>query len=310
MSIDNVNAVAGGAQPAAKRNRRGVSNATKAVTQLRFHEKDAAPNGLFVGHLESVEVKWAVNAEGRAFTGENVPRIVFRFESNHINPQERRYVAKTLNCIESNVDTMAGGKEEWKVNNLLSWLKHILDVYYLKGRAFTPEEESVLELPFEDSDDEGNFIALELSEVINGYATLFNNVAALLNGNFNLAEGEIAKPVYKTADGKFIPVWMKLLRYKKVRNEWREVGNNGELDFDPFIGSGVLELVKKDCPPAILRVDVAKESITPKEVKKQPTLGSPVGMMHPEGGVVPELPSGFGSPMSGAFADAGSDMPF
>ena len=34
-----------------RKNRRGVSNETKAVSQLKFHEKDAAQNGLFIGHL-------------------------------------------------------------------------------------------------------------------------------------------------------------------------------------------------------------------------------------------------------------------
>ena len=48
--------VAEGAQTATKKVRRGVSNKTQAVAQLKFHEKDAAQNGLFVGHLEEVRV--------------------------------------------------------------------------------------------------------------------------------------------------------------------------------------------------------------------------------------------------------------
>ena len=43
------------AETPAKKVRRGVSNQTKAVAQLRFHEKDAATNGLFIGHLEEVK---------------------------------------------------------------------------------------------------------------------------------------------------------------------------------------------------------------------------------------------------------------
>ena len=52
---------------AAKRVRRGVSNATKAVSHLKFHEKDAAGNALFIGHLDSVSVEWSVNADSKAF---------------------------------------------------------------------------------------------------------------------------------------------------------------------------------------------------------------------------------------------------
>ena len=63
MSADKTNVAAGSAQPTVKKARRGVSNQTKAVAQLRFHEKDASTqNGLFIGHLENVSVDWSVNS--------------------------------------------------------------------------------------------------------------------------------------------------------------------------------------------------------------------------------------------------------
>ena len=65
MSADKVNVTVDNAQTTVKKARRGVNNQTKAVAQLRFHEKDASTqNGLFIGHLENVYVDWAVNAEG------------------------------------------------------------------------------------------------------------------------------------------------------------------------------------------------------------------------------------------------------
>lgn len=312
MSDENVKDAVVNAQPTAKKNRRGVSNQTKAVAQLRFHEKDAAQNGLFVGHLDEVRVEKSVNADGKTFTGMQVPHIVLHFASNHSNPSERRHVYYNINPVESNVMTIPGGDEEWKVNNVFNWLKHILDVYYLKGREMTEAEENALSLPFEDFNDAGEYIAIEPEQVLAGYEFIFNNFASMLNGSFNLAEGETAKPVYKTADGKVLPTWIKLLRHKKVKGDWRNIARDGELGFDSFIGNGVIELVKKDTAPLVLRIDLAKESITPKETKKTPTIGNPAMGMAAMGGVVPgdSMGMNMGMNTNQAFADADSDMPF
>lgn len=311
MSADKENVAEGSAQPTVKKVRRGVSNKTKAVSQLRFHEKDASTqNGLFIGHLDSVTVDWSVNAEGKQFTGEKIPHVTLHFASNHPSASEQRHVYYTLNCVESNVNTIPGGSEEWKVNNIFNWMKHILDVYYLKGREMTEDEEVALSLPFEDYDDEGNYVVVETADVIAGYAFIFNNFAAMMNGQFNLKDGETAKPVYKTADGKFIPAWLKLLRHKKVKGEWRNVAQNGELGFDSFIGNGVVELIRKDMPPAVLRVDLAKESITPKETKKAPSIGAIGSSMASMGGIVAGAPMNMGASTNSAFAEAADDMPF
>lgn len=310
MSADKEKIAEEGAQTTAKRMRRGVNNQTKAVAQLRFHEKDASPqNMLFIGHLEEVRVDWSVNAEGKQFTGEKVPRVTLHFASNHNIATEQRHVYYTLNCVESNVNTIPGGSEEWRVNNTMQWIKHILDIYYLKGRELTEKEEEMLSLPFFDYDDDGNYVAVETEDVIKGYAYMFNNFAAMINGQLNLADGEVAKPCYKTADGKFIPAWLKLLRYKKVKGDWKAVAQNGELGFDSFLGNGVVELIRKDCPPTILRVDLAKESITPKETKKAPTLGGVANNMA-MGGVMASAPIDMGTPAGSAYADAAGDMPF
>ena len=312
MSADKEKVAEGSVQPTVKKVRRGVSNQTKAVAQLRFHEKDASTqNGLFIGHLDSVSVDWSVNAEGKQFTGEKVPHVTLHFASNHPSASEQRHVYYTLNCVESNVNTIPEGSEEWKVNNIFNWMKHILDVYYLKGREMTEDEELALSLPFTDYDDEGNYVAVETADVIAGYAHIFNNFADMMNGQFNLKDGETAKPCYKTADGKFIPAWLKLLRHKKVKGEWKNVAQNGELGFDSFIGNGVVELIRKDMPPAVLRVDLAKESITPKETKKVPSIGSANSGIASMGGVMAGTPMNMGAPVNGAFAEAAdNEMPF
>ena len=310
MSDIKTNAATVNAQTVAKKVRRGVSNKTQAVAQLKFHEKDAAQNGLFVGHLEEVRVDWSNNADAKSFTGMSIPRLTFHFASNHANASEKRHVYQTLFPVESNVNTIPGGSEDWRVNNVFNWIKHILDVFYLKGREMTEAEEDALSLTFEDFDENGEYVSVEVEDVIAGYRAIFENAAAMLNGSFELADGEVAKPVYKTSDGKFIPCWLKLLRHKKRKGDWINVGANGDLAFDGFIGNGVVELLKKDCPPTVLRLDLAKESITPKETKKTPTIGAP-GMGAPAmGGVMAGAPS-MGMPVdNGAFQAAGEDMPF
>ena len=310
MSDIKTNAATANAQTVAKKVRRGVSNKTQAVAQLKFHEKDAAQNGLFVGHLEEVRVDWSNNADAKSFTGMSIPRLTFHFASNHANASEKRHVYQTLFPIESNVNTIPGGSEDWRVNNVFNWIKHILDVFYLKGREMTEAEEDALSLTFEDFDENGEYVSVEVEDVIAGYRAIFENAAAMLNGSFKLADGEVAKPVYKTSDGKFIPCWLKLLRHKKRKGDWINVGANGDLAFDSFIGNGVVELLKKDCPPTVLRLDLAKESITPKETKKAPTIGAP-GMGAPVmGGVMAGAPN-MGIPVdNGAFQTAGEEMPF
>ena len=296
------------AEAPAKKVRRGVTNDTQATSQLRFHEKDAAPNRLFMAHLHSVSVAWSVNADGKQFTGEKVPRLVFEFCSNTKDQSQMRHVYQSIFPIESNVNTIPGGSEDWKFNQAMRFIKHILDVYYLKGRQLTAEEEDALTLPFCDFDEDGNFIALDVKEVLAGYAELFNNVSAIMNGQFNLADGETPKPCYRDDNGHFIRVWIKLLRHKKVRGEWKNVGQNGDLAFDPFVGTGVVELYVQGKEPSIISVDESKESITPKDIRKAPAIP---GVADMAGGVMAGGPAVMSAIPGGAYNEAGQDdMPF
>ena len=312
MSEEKIKNGVAAADAAPKKNRRGVSNQTQAVAQLKFHEKDAAPNGLFIGHLEDVRVDWSINADGGAFTGIKIPRVTLHFASEHKNESEKRHVYQTLFPQPSSVDTIPGGKDAWRVDNVFNWIKHILDVYYLKGREMTAEEEDALTLGFCDYEENNGvfeYVPVDTeNDVIPAYRTLFDNFVAMMNGTFNLADGEVAKPCYKTADGKFIPAWLKLIRHKKRKNEWVNAGQNGDLAFDGFIGNGVVELMKKDMPPTVLRLDLSKESITPKEVKKQPTIGAPGTNMTGGGVTIDGMPMG-NAPENGAFG-AADGLPF
>lgn len=300
------------AEAPVRKNRRGVTNETKAVSQLKFHEKDATQFGLFLGHLEEVKLDWATAKEGSSFAGLKLPYLTFHFVSQHPNVNEQRHVYNTLFPVESNRATIPGGDDAWRVNNVLNWIKHMLDIYYLNGRQMTEQEEDALALSFCDYDDNGEYVMVEPQEVLNGYAALFANVVIMLEGKFNLPEGETPKPAYKDANGKHIIVWMKLLRHKKTKKGWTNVTPNGDLGFDSMIGAGCIERYKgQGTMPTVLRIDASKESITPKETKKDPTVGGQMlpGMMG--GAVMPgAIPTGM--PMdNAAFAAAGNDdLPF
>ena len=307
----------------AKKNRRGISNNTVAAARLKFHEKDASPaNGLFMAHLDSVSVEWSQNAEGNSFAGLKMPRLVVTFASNHDNVKERRYVTKTFFPVESNVDTIPGGKNAWQVDALLNWTKHLLDVFYLKGRELTVEEEDALTLDFVDftEDENGNveYEAVDAQAVLDGYRKMFDNAAAMLNGQFNLADGAVAKPCFKDANGKFINCWIKLLRAVRNRKgSWVDVDKSKDLSFPSFVGNGFVEIVKmKDnqiLPPVILTVDKVKESITPKDTEpKAPTIGAP-GIPGMPGGAAIVPPTGGNDAMNGYNnfdPTANTDMPF
>lgn len=292
-----------------KRKGRGVSNNTVATAQLKFHEDNAAANKLFIGHLEDVTVNWATAGEKSAFAGHKIPYLTFAFESNENDKSIRKHVYETLFPQPSNIATIPGGDDAWRVDNIMKWIKHIFDVFG-KGRRLTEVEEDALTLPFVDFDEETNeWISVEIEDVINGYAFIFSNIAAILNGTFGLKEGDTPKPMYKTADGKGIPIWMKLLRAKKTKKGWTNVTQNGDLGFDDFLGTGAIELMNGTNPPLKLKVDIAKESITPKESPK-PMIGGFAQMP----GAVPVMPNTMGAPMVGseaaAFNAANGDTPF
>lgn len=300
-----------------KVSRRGIANSAKK-TILRFHEKDAVANGpamgLFVGHLATVEVTKSTikeDAKGlQSFAGKEIPRLVLRFESNHPNEAERRHYTMTFNPIESNVDTIPGGSSAWQVDNLFTWMNNLLEIFYLNGRTLNEEEENALSLTFEDYDADNNYIPVEADDVIKGYTILFENFVAMMNGKFATKGQEASgKPCYLTEKGTMIPLWMKLTRYKKTKNGWRETGNNGELAFDVFYTTPLIEKMKGSNPPVFVSYDPSRESITPKEVaKKTPTIGGQANAIA--GGVMMGGAMPMGTMQGNAGVEAGTDMPF
>ena len=307
MQNEKVNQEASAAQQEApKVARRGLGSA-RGVQRMKFTHEIAKQNGLFIAHLDSIAVSQVLIGEDKtglpSFNGMNIPRIALTFATNEAEANKRHYVTLSFTAVESNVETIPGGKGEWKVNTVLDWFKHLLDVYYLKGRELTAEEEDALALSFTDFDENGEYVPVDVEEVIAGWKTLFENFANMMT----TAKG--GKPVYKTVEGKDIPVWIKLIRYAKAKDTWKPVAN-GELAFPVFVGEGCIEVFNQQAMPSI-RLNVIKEDIKPRAIEAaQPKTPNMPGMPGIAGGGVPAMDAFGGGYDGGLNAEAATDMPF
>lgn len=288
-----------------KVSRRGLGSA-RGTTHLKFGNDQAKPNGLFLGHLEEVKYSTITIGEDKtgmpSFNGFEIPKLTLTFASNEEDPNKRHYVSKTFTAVESNVNTIPGGKEEWKVNSVFDWLKHVLNVYYLKGRELTDEEVTALSLTFEDFDEQGEYVSVDTEVVINAWKVLFENFENIMN------RGKDGKPVYHDKNNKFIPVWLKLLRYVKSRKSWTPI-NNGDLSLPQFVGEGCIEIYQQNAIPSI-KIDLVKETILIMNVEKPKTPNMPaVGGMAPMmGGVaIDQTMNPMGTDISSQTLE---DMPF
>lgn len=288
-----------------KVSRRGLGSA-RGTARLKFGNDQAKPNGLFLGHLEEVKYSTITIGEDKtgmpSFNGFEIPKLTLTFASNEEDPNKRHYVSKTFTAVESNVNTIPGGKEEWKVNSVFDWLKHVLNVYYLKGRELTDEEATALSLTFEDFDEQGEYVSVDTEIVINAWKVLFENFENIIN------RGKDGKPVYHDKNNKFIPVWLKLLRYVKSRKSWTPI-NNGDLSLPQFVGEGCIEIYQQNAIPSI-KIDLVKETILIMNVEKPKTPNMPAvgGMVPVMGGVaIDQTMNPMGTDISSQTID---DMPF
>lgn len=246
--------------------RRGISNETRGTVRLKFDTRDAKSNGLFLAHLEEVKVSTFVPGEDKtgmpSFNGLEVPRLTLTFASNEEEVAKRRYAVLQFNAVESTALTIPGKSEEWKVNLVFDWIKHLLNVFVLKGRQMTAQEEEALSLDFVDFDENGEYITVDPQVVLSSWNKLFTNFENIMNRG---RDGE--KPYYKTADNKNIALWIKLIRYFKARNEWKEV-NRGDLSFPQFVGEGAIEIYQANVMPSI-KLDITREKIAPMNLTKK-----------------------------------------
>lgn len=253
--------------------RRGISNETVGTSRLKFSHTDMRPNGLFIAHLDDIqlnEVDMKDDSAMVSFRGTKVNRLVLTFASNEDDANKRRYVYLNFMPVESNVNTIPGGKEEWKVTRIFDYLKHILDVYVLHGNAMSTEMEDALSLDYDDTDEQGEYVSVPAETVAAAWNKLFTNFVNIMN------TAKDGKPAYKTADNKIIPVWIKLIRYIKTGKGWTPIAN-GQLSFPTYPGEGVIEIFQAKTAP-LIKVDAVREAIKPMNVepaKKAPNVAIP-----------------------------------
>lgn len=294
-----------------KVNRRGIASA-RGTQRLKFTHELAKPNGLFLAHLDSVVLSTITIGEDKtgmpSFNGLEIPKIVLTFASNEEDVTKRHYVTLQFTAVESNANTIPGGKEAWKVDTVFDWLKHILNVYVLKGRDLTDEEAMALSLSFEDFDEQGEYVPVEPESVINGWKQLFENFENIIN------RGKDGKPYYKTKDNKDITVWIKLLRYtKNGKRGWKAI-NNGELAFPTFVGEGCIEVYKQNTPVGI-RVNSIKESIIPMKIEEAKAPNMPTPQLNGVNTVMGGVPMGDNMMNNNPYGtniamEAAEDLPF
>lgn len=253
--------------------RRGISNETVSTTRLKFSHTDMRPNGLFIAHLDDVqlsEVDMKDDSAMVSFRGTKVNRLVLTFASNEDDANKRKYVYLNFMPVESNVNTIPGGKEDWKVTRIFSYLKHILDVYVLHGNDMSAEMEDALSLDYDDTDEQGEYVSVPAETVAAAWNKLFTNFVNIMN------TAKDGKPAYKTSDNKIIPVWIKLIRYIKTGKGWTPIAN-GQLSFPTYVGEGVIEIFQSKAVP-LIKVDPVRETIKPMNVepaKKTPNVAIP-----------------------------------
>lgn len=268
-----------------KKQKRGVA-AVAATTRRAFTEKEATPSGLFLGHLESVtvdEVTVGADKTGMpSFNGKEIPRLRLTFASNEKKVEDRCYATLTFMPAESTPASLPGREDAWKVEQPLSYMHHILKVFYLNGREFTEKEAEALVLDYDDTDDNGEYVPIDANVVIQAWRNVFYNFATMMNGDTD------NKECYRTASGEFIPIYFKLITgYKTKQGVWKPIANNA-LTFPNYTGDGVFEKYVQNKPPK-LRINPAKETIriinTDKAVKAPTNIAIP-GMGVPFGGGV------------------------
>lgn len=288
--------------------RRGIASA-RGTARLKFSHELAKQNGLFIAHLDDVSVSNITISEEStgmpSFNGMEIPKLVLTFASNEEDVNKRHYVTLQFTPVESNVKTIPGGDDAWKIDSIFDWLKHILNVYILKGRELTDEEANALSLNYTDFDEKGEYVPVEPEEVISAWKSLFENFENIMN------RGREDQSYYKTKDGKNIAVWIKLLRYVKNNKKGWSAINRGDLSFPTFVGEGCIELYKQNTVASI-RINSVKESIVPMNIPeaKAPNMAINNSGIPSVMGGVPVGDTMVSNGTDGIATQAMEDMPF
>lgn len=226
-------------------------DASQDVTaRLKFKPDATVDNGLCRGTLINVEVTEAeVKSDSEwIFAGMTVPTLNFRFQNipSKVDNHERFYTQR---------ETIIANNMEEKVEDNLydAMFKRITHIYnaFSKSPNFRKLTELTVDCDRKSSPE----------EVIKAFKAFFEKVAKEFNG-----DGKKTNPVYKDKDGKFIPVWMKLIaNYPEHR----------AYVFPNFVGEGFIEPIISGVSPSIeIKVQSGETIILRGKGAKQGIVGS------------------------------------
>lgn len=258
--------------PKRKKSRRGISNDTRSTSRKKPTDKYLDErNKLFPCYIDAIDITSTTPKDGTSdFGGKEVPMLRITFVSQKGDEGQKAYVSELFMPVPSNIDTIPNGDNAWRIDSMMSKLKHYLDVCVLRGRPMTEEEEFALDLGYEDFDEVGNYSHVPVDDVIAGWSAMFEAYVAMFTANDS-------KPAIYTESGSKQPYWLKLLRYvrqTKGNKDWVEV-QNGNLAIPSFVGEGIIEVMKPKSEPTLV-VDIVKEMtgiIEGYSRKKEPIIG-------------------------------------
>ena len=223
-------------------------NVNKEVTsKLRFKPEETNGN-LCRGYLVGVEVVenevGKINAKGEVssseFAGLTIPKLIFHFEQHkNSNLDKPRYYDHKETIIPNlQSEANGGGNIEVKVLDALyeqQWdrIKHIHDCYtgLTNYSAFGKDVEEAGKKLF------AGYVASNKTaeSTVKLFTTYFKAIAKAFN------EGKNGKAIYMIEE-KLVLCWMKLVSDYKTHKY---------LGFPTFVGTGFIELHRKDVKPTI-----------------------------------------------------------
>ena len=232
---------------------KGITNETRSTSQKKFKPDPAKWHGLCIGALVDVHVTDAEIKEDSgmsSFQGKTIPRLNFIFESRLDPKGVKKSVYVHSYLAQEHTPESVTEDGDWRWRQLISTVKHLLDVYR-DEKPFTSDEEKLMVVDFEDVNEDGVYLPQEADVIIDAFRKFFDNIVIMFKPD--------GKAIYKTPDGKDILVWMKLLLDIKGAKV-----NNGDYGFPGFPGEGLIEKYVDGVPPS-LSINISKaENIIPK----------------------------------------------
>lgn len=247
---------------------RKISDVKSSVFKTFKLDPKNPGNGCSYGQLINVvskesEEPVAENSSFVNFIGLKLPRLELHFQD--VKHPDRMYI-HSFNAWDDAV-YVAKEMDALGWNSFASFNKHFLEVYL--GRTLDEKSPELKDITYDET-KKGKAYCDSIRKMFEKTAEVYNT-------------GNNGAPIYKTANGNFRPVWMKLLIAVKG-----SLVNKGNPGFPRYIGNGILELAVKDKMPDISVNPAKGESIDVNQASAVPKVppGTP---MNKQGAAIEDL---------------------